>query len=53
MVKGADYDPNETDANSPKYIVGSEQVRENGGEVIAIPLIEGFSTTGLIEKLKG
>jgi len=53
LVKGADYNPNETDKNSPTYIVGSDIVRENGGEVIAIPLVDGFSTTSIIEKLKG
>ncbi|HIP31588.1 MAG TPA: D-glycero-beta-D-manno-heptose 1-phosphate adenylyltransferase [Crocinitomicaceae bacterium] len=51
LVKGADYDPQETDENSKKYIVGSDVVKKNGGEVIAIPLVEGFSTTSIIEKL--
>ena len=53
LLKGADYDPNETDASSKKYIVGSEVVRKNNGEVIAVPLVEGFSTTAILEKLKG
>ena len=53
LVKGADYDPDETDPSSKKYIVGSDVVRANGGEVKAIPLVEGFSTTSIIEKLKG
>lgn len=53
LAKGADYDPNETDERSKKYIVGSKEVKENGGEVFAIPLIEGFSTTSIIQKLKG
>lgn len=53
LAKGADYDPEETDATSKKYIVGSDIVRANGGEVIAIPLVDGFSTTGIIEKMKG
>lgn len=52
LVKGADYDPNETDKNSKKYIVGSDVVKNYGGEVVAIPLVEGFSTTNIIEKLK-
>ncbi|MBL1279752.1 MAG: adenylyltransferase/cytidyltransferase family protein [Fluviicola sp.] len=52
LVKGADYDPCETDANSKKYIVGSDVVKKNGGEVIAIPLVEGFSTTGIIRALE-
>lgn len=53
LAKGADYDPKETDASSKKYIVGSDIVRENGGEVVAIPLVEGFSTTGIIQKMRG
>jgi len=53
LVKGADYDPNETDSTSKKYIVGSDIIRENGGQVKVIPLVEGFSTTSIIAKLKG
>jgi rfaE bifunctional protein nucleotidyltransferase chain/domain len=52
LVKGADYDPNETDPSSKKYIVGSDLVKANGGEVVAIPLVDGFSTTKIVEKLK-
>ncbi len=52
LVKGADYDPNETDPNSKKYIVGSKEVRAKGGEVVAIDLVAGFSTTSIIEKSK-
>lgn len=52
LAKGADYDPTETDSSSTKYIVGSDLVRENGGEVVAIPLVDGFSTTSILEKLK-
>lgn len=52
LVKGADYDPNETDPNSKKYIVGSDLVREYGGEVKAISLVDGFSTTGIINRMK-
>lgn len=53
LAKGADYDPEETNPDSKKYIVGSEFVKANGGEVVAIPLVEGFSTTAVIEKLRG
>ncbi len=53
LVKGADYDPNETDSTSKKYIVGSDVVRSYGGSVEAISLVDGFSTTGIIQKLKG
>lgn len=52
LVKGADYDPEETDMNSKKYIVGSDFVRQNNGQVTVIDLEEGFSTTGLIQKMK-
>jgi D-glycero-beta-D-manno-heptose 1-phosphate adenylyltransferase len=45
LVKGADY--------KPETIVGYDIVKKRGGEVITIPLTEGFSTTGLIKKLKG
>lgn len=52
LVKGADYDPNETDPTSKRYMVGSDVVRKNGGDVIAIDLVEGFSTTSIISRLK-
>jgi rfaE bifunctional protein nucleotidyltransferase chain/domain len=52
LVKGADYDPNETDKSSKKYIVGSDVVKKYGGSVQAISLVDGFSTTGIINKLK-
>tara|TARA_R110002072_G_scaffold282761_1_gene445790 strand:+ start:9107 stop:9625 length:519 start_codon:yes stop_codon:yes gene_type:complete len=52
LVKGADYDPREMNSNSNKYIVGSDIVKKNGGNVVSIPLVEGFSTTEIIEKLK-
>jgi D-glycero-beta-D-manno-heptose 1-phosphate adenylyltransferase len=52
LVKGADYDPLETDKSSKKYIVGSDIVRANGGEVKVIDLVDGFSTTGIVNKLK-
>ena len=52
LVKGADYDPNETDVSSKKYIVGSDIVRKSGGEVKVISLVDGFSTTGIVNKLK-
>jgi rfaE bifunctional protein nucleotidyltransferase chain/domain len=51
LAKGADYDPDETDPTSKKYIVGSDVVLANGGKTIAIPLVDGYSTTNLIKKL--
>ena len=52
LVKGADYDPDETDPTSKKYIVGSKEVRAYGGTVEAIYLVAGFSTTVILEKSK-
>ena len=43
LVKGGDYNIDE--------IVGRESVWENGGEVVTIPLLEGKSTSGIIEKI--
>ncbi len=50
LVKGADYDPNEKDEFSKKYIVGSKEVRALGGDVKVIDLVEGFSTTAILNK---
>ena len=52
LVKGGDYDPKETNENSKKYIVGRDVVLGNGGRVETIDLVDGFSTTGIIQKLK-
>ena len=52
LVKGADYDANEIDPTSKKYIVGSDHVLKNGGKVSVIELEDGFSTTNLVKKLK-
>ncbi|MBN4070866.1 adenylyltransferase/cytidyltransferase family protein [Crocinitomix catalasitica] len=52
LLKGADYDPDETDPENPQYIVGSDIVRKYGGKVEVIPLVEGYSTTDIINKLK-
>jgi len=52
LVKGADYDSTVTDENDPKYIVGSKEIKALGGEVQTIALEEGYSTTGIIEKLR-
>lgn len=53
LAKGADYDPEEMDKTSPKYIVGSDVVKAIGGSVVAIPFVDGFSTTSIINKAKG
>jgi rfaE bifunctional protein nucleotidyltransferase chain/domain len=52
LVKGGDYDANEVNFDSKKYIVGSDVVKERGGSVVTIELIEGYSTTQIIEKSK-
>ncbi len=44
LLKGGDY--------SLDQIAGAREVMENGGRVIINPLLEGFSTTGLISKIK-
>jgi len=53
LVKGADYNPSETDPNSKKYIVGRDVVLANGGKVEVIDLVQGYSTTSIINKLSG
>jgi len=52
LVKGGDYDPEEKNPENPKYIVGREHVLKNGGTVKIIDMVEGFSTTDIIQKLK-
>jgi D-glycero-beta-D-manno-heptose 1-phosphate adenylyltransferase len=52
LVKGADYDANETNKQSKKYIAGSDLVKANGGEVKTIEFLEGFSTTAIENKIK-
>ena len=43
IVKGGDY--------TPVTVVGNDFVKSYGGEVVIIPTLEGFSTTGIIDKL--
>ena len=45
LVKGGDW--------SVDKIVGRDVVEAYGGKVASIPLIPGYSTTALIEKIKG
>ena len=45
LVKGNDY--------KAEDIVGYDVVTAKGGKVITIQLVEGFSTTNLIQKMKG
>jgi len=51
LVKGGDYDPEETYAAHPKYIVGRNTVLKNGGRIHTVDLVDGFSTTNTIKKL--
>ena len=43
LIKGGDY--------SLDTIVGAKEVMANGGKVEIFPIEEGFSTTGIIEKI--
>ena len=45
LVKGGDY--------TIDQIVGAKEVIANGGRVVINPIVEGFSTTGIIEKMQG
>ncbi len=44
LVKGSDYEPED--------IVGYDIVKARGGEIVTIDFLEGYSTTGIIEKIK-
>ncbi|MEM7161187.1 MAG: D-glycero-beta-D-manno-heptose 1-phosphate adenylyltransferase [Bacteroidota bacterium] len=52
LVKGSDYNAYETDSNSKEYIVGSDIVRDHGGKVKTVNLVEGYSTTSIIDRIK-
>ncbi|MGD9706251.1 MAG: adenylyltransferase/cytidyltransferase family protein [Candidatus Delongbacteria bacterium] len=52
LIKGGDYDPEETDQDSKKYIVGSDLVRGAGGAVAVIPLVPSRSTTLTLKKIR-
>jgi rfaE bifunctional protein nucleotidyltransferase chain/domain len=52
LVKGGDYDPNVSDPSDRRYMVGREAVFARGGQVVAIPLVPGHSTTGIVQKLR-
>ncbi|MGB0403529.1 MAG: adenylyltransferase/cytidyltransferase family protein [Salibacteraceae bacterium] len=53
LVKGGDYDPEETNPQSKKYIVGSDIVKDNGGKVSTLDFVPGYSTTSIEQKIKG
>ena len=45
LVKGGDWNVNE--------IVGAEFVQANGGMVLSLPLEEGFSSSSIVDKVRG
>ncbi len=51
LVKGADYDANETNPQSKKYIVGSDIVKASGGLVKTLEYLEGFSTSAIEQRI--
>jgi len=44
LVKGADY--------AREEIVGGDWIESRGGKVVQVPLVQGFSTTSLVERLR-
>lgn len=44
LIKGRDW--------SVRKIVGADFIRASGGSVVTVPYLKGYSTTGLIEKIK-
>ena len=44
LVKGNDY--------LAENVVGADIVQEKGGEVVTVPLVEGHSTSSIIERIK-
>ena len=43
LVKGGDY--------TEETIVGASEVKANGGEVIIIPFLTGYSSSAIIDKI--
>jgi D-beta-D-heptose 7-phosphate kinase/D-beta-D-heptose 1-phosphate adenosyltransferase len=44
LVKGADY--------SREAIVGADLVESRGGRIVRVPLVSGFSTSSIVERLR-
>jgi len=44
LVKGSDYREDE--------VAGAATVRASGGKVVLVPFVEGYSTTGFLQKIK-
>lgn len=45
LAKGGDYNLD--------TVIGSEYIKQNGGQVILLPFINGFSSTNIINKING
>lgn len=45
LVKGGDY--------REETIVGAREVKARGGRVVIVPLVEGHSTTDIVETIRG
>lgn len=45
LVKGGDY--------REETIVGAREVRARGGTVVVVPLLEGHSTTSIVDRIRG
>jgi len=45
LVKGADY--------AREAIVGADLIESRGGRVVRVPLVDGFSTSSIVERLRG
>ena len=45
LVKGADYEV--------EKLAGRGAVERSGGQVVLIPLVDGYSTTGLLDRIRG
>lgn len=43
LVKGGDY--------TPDQVVGGEFVKQNGGEIVIIPFVDGYSTSNIISSI--
>lgn len=44
LVKGGDY--------TPETVAGADLVTSSGGRVVIVPLVGGYSSTGIIESLE-
>ena len=45
LVKGSDY--------QKKEVIGSDLVKESGGEVVFLEFLEGYSSTSIINRIRG